>query len=272
MGYPMAGHLVAAGHTVTVWNRTAEVATRWAAEHEGVAAGSHASAVEDADIVFLCVGRDEDVLTVAEPTIAAMTPGSIFIDHTTTSADCARKVAGWCAARDIAFMDAPISGGQAGAENGALTIMCGSDPATFERAAPIMDAYAKRMTRIGPVGAGQQAKMMNQICIAGILQGLSEAIAFGRAAGLDIPTVIEAISGGAAQSWQMDNRALTMADDTYDFGFALDWMRKDLGYAIAAAQALDIDMPVAQQVLGNYDELSKEGHGSLDTSALLMRY
>ena len=271
MGYPMAGHLTKAGHQVTVWNRTLSTAERWADEHAGSAATKITSAVDEADFVFVCVGRDEDVLAVCEPATTSMKDGAVLVDHTTTSVECAKRVNDWANDAGLHFMDAPISGGQAGAENGQLTIMCGAEPETFMLAEPVMDAYAKRITLIGPVGSGQMAKMMNQICIAGTLQGLSEAIAFGKAAGLDIPTVIEAIGGGAAQSWQMDNRALTMAEGKYDFGFALDWMIKDLGYAIDAAEGLGVDMVVAKLVNGYYEELSGQGDGRFDTSALLKR-
>ena len=271
MGYPMAGHLAKSGHQVTVWNRTLSTAERWADEHEGSAAIDIASTVDGAEFVFVCVGRDEDVLSVCEPATSHMKHGAVLVDHTTTSVQCAKRVNDWAIDANLHFIDAPISGGQAGAENGQLTIMCGAEPETFMLAEPIMDAYAKRMTLIGPVGSGQMAKMMNQICIAGTLQGLSEAIAFGKAAGLDIPTVVEAIGGGAAQSWQMDNRALTMAEGKYDFGFALDWMIKDLGYAIDAAEDLGVNTVVAKLVNDYYIELSGQGDGRLDTSALLKR-
>ena len=271
MGYPMAGHLVAAGQDVAVWNRTASVTERWGTEHEGRAAVDIADAVKDADYVFICVGRDEDVLAVSEPAISAMKKGSVLVDHTTTSVDCAKKVAAMADARGIGFMDAPISGGQAGAENGQLTVMCGASGETFARAESVIDAYARRSTLIGPVGSGQMAKMMNQICIAGTVQGLSEALAFGKAAGLDIPKVITAIGGGAAQSWQMDNRAATMDAGKYDYGFALDWMIKDLGYAIKAAEDVGVDPVVAKLVNRYYKELSEAGDGRLDTSALLKR-
>ena len=272
MGFPMAGHLKAAGHDVRVWNRSPAKVEAWLAEHDGSGTDSVDSAVAGAEFVFICVGRDEDVYAVAEPAIAAMSPGAILVDHTTTSAECAKRVNDRATDAGLHFMDAPISGGEAGAVNGQLTVMCGAEPDTFAQVRPVMDAYAKRMTLIGPVGSGQMAKMMNQICIAGILQGLSEAIAFGHAAGLDIPTVIEAIGGGAAQSWQMDNRALTMAEGRYDFGFALDWMIKDLGYALAAAEQVGVEMPVAKLVNGFYENLSEAGDGRLDTSALLKRY
>ena len=271
MGYPMAGHLAKSGHQVTVWNRTLSTAERWADEHEGSAAIDIASTVDGAEFVFVCVGRDEDVLSVCEPATSHMKHGAVLVDHTTTSVQCAKRVNDWAIDANLHFIDAPISGGQAGAENGQLTIMCGAEPETFMLAEPIMDAYAKRMTLIGPVGSGQMAKMMNQICIAGTLQGLSEAIAFGKAAGLDIPTVVEAIGGGAAQSWQMDNRALTMAEGKYDFGFALDWMIKDLGYAIDAAEDLGVNTVVAKLVNDYYIELSGQGDGRLDPSALLKR-
>ena len=271
MGYPMAGHLGKAGHDVVVWNRSSERALEWERENKGSAASTVGAAVADAEFVFVCVGKDEDVLAVCEPAIAAMRNGGYLVDHTTTSADCANQVYGWAREAGVPFMDAPISGGQAGAEAGTLTVMCGGDEKTFLAATPVMDAYAKACTLVGPVGSGQMAKMMNQICIAGTVQGLSEAIAFGKAAGLDIPTVIEAIGGGAAQSWQMDNRAHTMDRGEYDFGFALDWMIKDLRYAIAAAESVGVDLVVAKLVNGYYEELSRDGNGRLDTSALLKR-
>ena len=272
MGAPMAGHLVSAGHEVTVWNRTGAVADDWAANHDGRAAVTVSGAVSGADFVLMCVGRDEDALAVAKPAIASMMSGGLLVDHTTTSADCARTIHGWAQDAGIGFLDAPISGGQAGAESGQLTVMCGGSQHDYDRAVKIMDAYAKRMTLIGPVGTGQMAKMMNQICIAGTVQGLSEAIAFGQAAGLDIPAVIEAIGGGAAQSWQMDNRALTMARDEFEFGFAVDWMRKDLGYAIAAAESLGVETPIAKLVDSYYGEVQRMGGGRWDTSSLLRRY
>ena len=271
MGYPMAGHLVSAGHDVKVWNRTQSVAAKWAAEHDGSHSETIEDAVANAELVFVCVGRDEDALAVCKPAIDAMKAGAMLVDHTTTSVACAKRVDDWAGERGIHFMDAPISGGQAGAEAGTLTIMCGGEPETFVLAEPVMSSYAKSMTLIGPVGSGQMAKMMNQICIAGTVQGLAEAIAFGKAAGLDIPTVIQAISGGAAQSWQMDNRALTMDVGKYDYGFALDWMIKDLGYAIQAAEDVGVEVVVAKLVEGYYRELSAKGDGRLDTSALLKR-
>ena len=272
MGFPMAGHLKAAGHDVHVWNRSPAKLEAWLATHDGSGADTIADAVAGAEFVFICVGRDEDVYAVADPAIAALSPGAILVDHTTTSAECAKRVNDRATDAGLHFMDAPISGGEAGAVNGQLTVMCGAEPDTFAQVRPVMDAYAKRMTLIGPVGSGQMAKMMNQICIAGILQGLSEAIAFGHAAGLDIPTVIEAIGGGAAQSWQMDNRALTMARDEFEFGFAVDWMRKDLGYAIAAAESLGVETPVVKLVDSYYGEVQRMGGGRWDTSSLLRRY
>ena len=248
MGYPMAGHLLSAGHDVRVWNRTRAVTTRWAQEHSGVATETIEEAVDGADFVMMCVGQDADVLAVAERAVPAMKTGAVLVDHTTASDSCAKQVGQICAAADIGFLDAPISGGEAGAVNGQLTVMCGGAPADFDQAQPIIDAYAKAIKLMGPVGSGQLTKMVNQICIAGLLQGLSEAVNFAQAAGLDIDEVVGAIGKGAAQSWQMDNRASTMAKGEYEFGFAVDWMRKDLGIVLDTAKTLNLDMPVTELV------------------------
>ena len=271
MGYPMAGHLVKAGHQVRVWNRTGSVTQKWDAEYMGTGYDTPSEAVKDSDIVMMCVGQDADVLAVAQKAIPYMREGSILVDHTTASDGCAREVAGMCEANNIGFIDAPISGGESGAVNGQLTVMCGGDPEHFNRAEPIIQSYAKAVKLMGPVGAGQLTKMVNQICIAGLLQGLSEAVYFAQSAGLDMEEVVGAIGKGAAQSWQMDNRAITMAKDEYEFGFAVDWMRKDLGIVLDTAKALEIDLPVTKLVDGYYKDVQDIGGSRWDTSSLLAR-
>ena len=271
MGYPMAGHLVAAGHEVRVWNRTSSVTERWDSEYAGAGSESIPSAVKDADYVMMCVGQDADVLEVAGEAVPAMRAGAVLVDHTTASDDCAKQVGAMCARADIGFLDAPISGGEAGAVNGQLTVMCGGEAAHFAQAEPIIDAYAKATKLMGPVGAGQLTKMVNQICIAGMLQGLSEAVNFAQAAGLDMDEVVGAIGKGAAQSWQMDNRASTMAKGEYEFGFAVDWMRKDLGIVLDTAKTLNLDMPVTELVDGYYADVQEMGGNRWDTSSLLAR-
>ena len=271
MGYPMAGHLVKAGHQVRVWNRTGSVTQKWDAEYMGTGYDTPNEAVKDTDIVMMCVGQDADVLAVAQKAIPYMREGSILVDHTTASDGCAREVAGMCEANNIGFIDAPISGGESGAVNGQLTVMCGGDPEHFNRAEPIIQSYAKAVKLMGPVGAGQLTKMVNQICIAGLLQGLSEAVYFAQSAGLDMEEVVGAIGKGAAQSWQMDNRAITMAKDEYEFGFAVDWMRKDLGIVLDTAKALEIDLPVTKLVDGYYKDVQDIGGSRWDTSSLLAR-
>lgn len=271
MGYPMAGHLVAAGHKVRVWNRTAAVAQRWAGEHDGQACSTIGEVVAGAEFVMMCVGRDADVIAVAGEAVPAMAANAILVDHTTASAQCARAVGADCAAAGLGFLDAPISGGEAGAVNGQLTVMCGGSDADFTTAEPIIDAYAKATKLMGPVGAGQLTKMVNQICIAGLLQGLSEATYFAEAAGLDMDEVVGAIGKGAAQSWQMDNRAHTMKRGEYEHGFAVDWMRKDLGIVLEAAQSLGVDLPVTQLVDGYYADVQDMGGNRWDTSSLLAR-
>src|ERR1700694_1006922 len=239
MGFPMAGHLKAKGYDVTVYNRTAAKAQAWVQKHGGRSAPTPAAAARDADFVMLMVGNDNDLLEVAlgkEGALSGMKKGAILIDHTTASADAARKVSAAAKARGVDFIDAPVSGGQAGAENGKLTVMCGGEAAPFERAKPVMDSYARAVTLMGPAGAGQLTKMVNQICIAGLVQGLSEGLAFGKRAGLDCEKVIEVISKGAAQSWQMENRGKTMIAGKFDFGFAVDWMRKDLNICLDEAR------------------------------------
>jgi len=272
MGYPMAGHLIAAGHDVKVWNRTASKAQAWASEFQGQAFDDIASAVAEADIVFACVGDDADVYAVTAAAFPHMKAGSIFIDHTTASDACARSCYESAKSAGIGFVDAPISGGEAGAVNGQLTVMCGGDVDVFARAEPVIDAFAKATKLMGGSGAGQLTKMVNQICIAGILQGLSEAVHFAQSAGLDMKEVYQAIGKGAAQSWQMDNRAETMADDQFEFGFAVDWMRKDLGIVKTTAESLGLDLPVTKLVDGYYEDVQKMGGGRWDTSSLLRRF
>ena len=272
MGFPMAGHLVAAGHDVTVHNRTSARADEWLAVHGGRSAPSPAAAAEGADMVFLCVGDDNDVRAVATGPAGAletMAAGSLLVDHTTASADVARELHEVAGAKSVGFVDAPISGGQAGAENGVLTVMCGGDRADFERAAPVIAAYARACTLLGESGAGQLCKMVNQIAIAGMLQGLSESLDFAMRAGLDVETVVDTISKGAAGSWQMENRATTMAAGEFEFGFALDWMRKDLGICLAEADRVGASLPVTALVDQFYARLQHQGRGRWDTSALI---
>ena len=274
MGYPMAGHIAAKGHVVTVYNRTASKAEAWVAEHGGAAAATPADAVADADFVFSCVGDDPDVLAVAlgdGGAIAAMKPGAVYIDNSTVSADVARQLYEAGKAANLGVLDAPVSGGQAGAENAKLTVMVGGDQAVFDSALPVMECYGARVVRMGDAGKGQQAKMANQICIAGLVQGLSEALNFAIAADLDTDALLEAISGGAAQSWQMVNRGHTMVQNEFDFGFAVDWMRKDLRICVEEATRNGAPLPVTQIVAGYYDELSEMGHGRNDTSSLIRR-
>lgn len=272
MGAPMARHLAHAGHQVTVYNRSAEKAAAWVAAHGGRSAATPAAAAQGADVVLACVGADADLRAVTlgpDGAFAAMTPGSLFIDHTTVSAAIARELAEAGAALHV--LDAPVSGGQAGAENGALTIMCGGSEAAFAAAEPVMAAYAKRIGHMGPAGSGQLTKMVNQLCIAGVLQGLSEALAFGTAAGLDLGPVVEVISKGAAQSWQMENRSATMAKGEFDFGFAVDWMRKDLGLTLDEARRLGVSLPMAALVDQFYADVQAMGGGRQDTSSLIRR-
>lgn len=274
MGAPIARHLAAAGHRLTVYNRTAAKAEAWVAAHGGRSAPTPAAAAEGADAVFACVGNDDDLADVTlgpDGAFAAMRPGALFVDHTTVSADIARCLADEGASRRLLVVDAPVSGGQAGAENGKLSIMCGGTDEAMAAAAPLMAAYALRIVHVGGAGAGQQTKMVNQIAIAGVLAGLSEALRFAQASDLDVDKVFEAVSGGAAQSWQMVNRWPTMARDEFDFGFAIDWMRKDLGLALDEARANGALLPVAALVDQFYAEVQKMGGGRQDTSALIRR-
>ncbi len=271
MGFPMAGHLQGAGHGVRVWNRTAAKAVDWAKAHAGEAAPSIAEAVRDADFVMACLGDDPDVRAVAETALPAMKPGAIFIDHTTASAELARELDRDARDAGIGFLDAPVSGGQAGAENGQLTIMCGGEADTFAQAEPVMDAYAKAISLIGPAGSGQLAKMVNQICIAGLVQGLAEGLHFAKQSGLDPELVIGAISKGAAQSWQMENRWETMVAGKFDYGFAIDWMRKDLRITLDEARRNGAKLPVAALVDQFYADIQEMGGNRWDTSSLIAR-
>jgi 3-hydroxyisobutyrate dehydrogenase len=268
----MARHLLARDNAVTVWNRTAAKASSFAAAHPGSrAAASPADAIAEADFVFLCLGDDPDVETVVAAMAPAIREGQVIADHTTASAGLARRLWEIAHMRGAGFIDAPVSGGQAGAENGQLTVMCGGEARDFDRAEPVMRAYARQITLIGGVGSGQLAKSVNQICIAGIVQGLSEGLHFARRNGLDEAKVIEAISAGAAQSWQMQNRWRTMVDGRFDFGFAVDWMRKDLRIALEAARATGASLPLTALVDQFYADIQAEGHGRWDTSSLISR-
>jgi 3-hydroxyisobutyrate dehydrogenase-like beta-hydroxyacid dehydrogenase len=272
MGFPMAGHLAAAGYEVTVYNRTASRADAWVAKHGGRREPTPAEAAKGAAFVFVCVGNDDDLRSVVygeTGALAGMERGAIFVDHTTASAEVAREIAGVAAESGVQFLDAPVSGGQAGAENGKLTVMVGGDPAIFERAKPVIDSYARSCVLMGPVGAGQLTKMVNQICIAGLLQGLAEGLNFAQRAGLDGARVVEVISKGAAQSWQMDNRALTMLDGKFDFGFAVDWMRKDLAICLAEARKNGARLPVTALVDQFYAQVQARGGNRWDTSSLI---
>ena len=271
MGYPMAGHLARAGHTVVVFNRTAAKAERWAAEYGGGAGATIAEAVNGAELVALCVGNDDDVRQVVGEALPALAAGAIIVDHTTASAKVAREMAEAAAARGVAFLDAPVSGGQAGAENGHLAIMVGGETAAVERARPVIGPYAKAVQHMGGPGSGQLTKMANQICIAGVVQGLAEALHFAKCAELDTGLVYEAISKGAAQSWQMDNRWKTMAEGKFEFGFAVDWMRKDLGLVLDAARANGARLEVTALVDQFYAELQTMGGRRWDTSSLAAR-
>jgi len=274
MGYPMAGYLAKSDHDVVVYNRTAAKADAWCAEFTGTSADSPAGAAESADMVFVCVGNDDDVREVVlgdHGVLGAMRDGAVVVDHTTASASIAREIHAAAASRDIGFLDAPLSGGQAGAENGQLTIMVGGDEATFAAAEPVMDCYAKAITRIGPAGNGQLAKMVNQICIAGVVQGLAEGLSFAKHAGLDPDLLMEAISKGAAQSWQMENRWQTMVQDEFDFGFAVDWMRKDLKIALEEAERNGTTLQMTELVDKFYAEVQEMGGSRWDTSSLIAR-
>jgi 3-hydroxyisobutyrate dehydrogenase-like beta-hydroxyacid dehydrogenase len=274
MGYPMAGHLARAGHAVTVYNRTAAKAADWAAAHGGAHAPTPREAAAGADVVCACVGNDDDLRSVAlgpDGAFAGMKPGAVFVDHTTASAEVARELHAAARQQGLHFIDAPVSGGQAGAVNGVLTVMCGGDAEPFAAARPVVMAYARACTLLGPSGAGQLAKMVNQICIAGLLQGLAEALAFGQRAGLDMPAVLDVIGKGAAQSWQMDNRGKTMLEGRFDFGFAVDWMRKDLGLVLDEARHNGAQLPVTALVDQFYADIQARGGQRWDTSSLIVR-
>jgi len=274
MGHPMAGHLARAGHRVTVYNRTLAKAQTWVAEYGGSAAPTPAAAARDATVVYACVGNDDDLRAITlgpEGAFAAMQPGAIFVDHTTASAEVARELHAAARARGLHFIDAPVSGGQAGAVNGALTVMCGGDAEPFEAIKPVTLAFARAVTRVGDSGAGQLAKMVNQIAIAGLVQALSEAIAFGQRAGLDMALVLDVIGKGAAQSWQMDNRGKTMLEGKFDFGFAVDWMRKDLGLVLDEARRNGAKLPATALVDQFYADIQAMGGRRWDTSSLIKR-
>ena len=274
MGFPMAGHLAKAGHSVTVWNRTAAKAEAWVAKHGGQSAATPAAAAKDAEFVMACVGNDDDLRSVVlgpDGIFAGMKKGTIFVDHTTASADVARELAAIAKKAGIGFIDAPVSGGQAGAENGQLTVMTGGEPADYAATEPVLKVYAKMVQLMGPVGSGQLTKMMNQICIAGLVQGLAEAMSFGRAAGLDVAKAIEVISKGAAQSWQMENRYKTMIESKFDFGFAVDWMRKDLDICLTEGRRLGVSLPATAMIDQFYAEVQQMGGNRWDTSSLIAR-
>ena len=274
MGYPMAGHLKKAGHKVTAYNRTASKAEQWVQEFGGQKVSTPEEAAKDADFVMACVGNDDDLREItcgAKGAFSGMKQGAVFIDHTTVSAKVTRELAEIAGGKGFSFLDAPISGGQAGAENGVLTVMVGGDAKAFERAEPVMDAYSRMIKLLGPSGYGQMTKMVNQICIAGLVQGLSEGIHFAKAAGLDVEEVIDTISKGAAQSWQMENRYKTMNEGEYNHGFAVDWMRKDLGISLEEARSNGVHLPVTALVDQFYSEIQAMGGRRWDTSSLLVR-
>ena len=274
MGYPMAGHLARAGHQITVYNRSAAKAQAWVAEYGGTAAATPREAAAGAEFVFACVGNDDDLRSVvlgADGAFAGMAEGAVFVDHTTASAEVARALYGAARTLGLQFIDAPVSGGQAGAVNGGLTVMCGGDAAPFATLQPVAMAFSRAVTLVGGSGAGQLAKMVNQVCIAGLVQGLSEAIAFGQKAGLDMKQVLDVIGKGAAQSWQMDNRGKTMVDGQFEFGFAVDWMRKDLGLVLDEARRNGARVPVTALVDQFYGDVQGLGGGRWDTSSLVKR-
>jgi 3-hydroxyisobutyrate dehydrogenase len=274
MGYPMAGHLAAKGHAVTVYNRSPAKAEKWLAEHKGKSAKTPHTAAAGQEFVFCCVGNDDDLRSVVlgkDGAFAGMDKDAVFIDHTTASAEIARELAAEGAKHGLHFLDAPVSGGQAGAEKGILTVMTGGEAAAFERAKPVIASFARAVTLLGPAGSGQLTKMVNQICIAGLVQGLAEGIHFGTKAGLDVKLVLEVISKGAAQSWQMENRGGTMLEDKFDFGFAVDWMRKDLGLCLAEARKNKARLPVTALVDQFYADVQAMGGNRWDTSSLLRR-
>ncbi len=272
MGYPMAGHLAAKKHDVTVYNRSAAKARSWTKKHKGTAAKTPALAAQGRDVVCVCVGNDDDVRSVVygdDGALAGMKRGAVLVDHTTASADLARELAAAAKKRGVGFVDGPVSGGEAGAVNGALTVMCGGDASSFKKAKPVMNAYAKAVTLLGPAGAGQLTKMVNQICIAGVVQGLAEAMNFAKKAGLPGDLVVDTIAKGAAQSWQMENRAKTMLKDKFDFGFAVDWMRKDLGIVLAEGNSNGARLPLTAIIDQYYKHIQAIGGSRWDTSSLM---
>lgn len=278
MGYPMAGHLALAGHSVTVYNRTTSKSIAWCADHASVGGQNYANspreAAQNADFVFCCVGNDDDLRAVAlgaNGAFAGMAPGAVFVDHTTASAEVARELHGAARTLGLGFVDAPVSGGEAGARNGQLTVMCGGDQPAFDAVHPVAMAFSRAFTRMGESGAGQLTKMVNQICIAGLVQALAEAIAFGQRAGLDLPQVLDVIGKGAAQSWQLDNRGKTMAERQFDFGFAVDWMRKDLGLVLVEARRNGSQLPITALVDQFYADVQRMGGERWDTSSLIKR-
>ena len=274
MGYPMAGHLQKGGHSVTVYNRNAEKSAKWVATYGGASAVTPREAAQGADIVMMCVGNDHDVRSViygADGALAGLGANAVLVDHTTASADVAREVYAEATKAGKHFIDAPVSGGQAGAENGKLTIMCGGDEAAFDKVKAVLALYAKAVTQMGPSGAGQLTKMVNQICIAGLVQGLAEGLAFAQKAGIDAKLVLDVISKGAAQSWQMENRGTTMVDGKFDFGFAVDWMRKDLGICLDEARRNGARLPVTALVDQFYADVQQMGGARFDTSSLIKR-
>ncbi|EOU2462914.1 NAD(P)-dependent oxidoreductase [Vibrio navarrensis] len=272
MGYPMAGYLSKAGYQTRVYNRTFAKAEKWAQQHQGQAFETPREAALGCDVVFVCVGNDDDVRSVVygeNGVLAGLKAGATLVDHTTTSAELAIELAGACQKVAVNFIDAPVSGGQAGAENGVLTIMCGGDADVFANVSPVMDVYAKQITLLGENGQGQRCKMVNQICIAGVLQGLSEALLLAQKSGLDIEQVVNTLKHGAAGSWQMENRAQTMTQGKFDFGFAIDWMRKDLGFCLQEAERVGLTLPLTEQVDAQYAKLQQQGLGRMDTSVLI---
>jgi len=275
MGFPMAGHLATAGYRVTVFNRSTEKAVRWCERYPGARAATPALAATGADVVMLCVGNDEDVRAVCygdDGVMSAMQPGAVLVDHTTTSAKLARELYQAAKEKGICFVDAPVSGGQSGAELGQLTVMAGGDEAVLEQVRSLLESYSRAVTWMGPSGAGQQTKMVNQLCIAGILQGLSEGLCLAMQAGLEIPKLVEVLKLGAAGSWQLENRAETMARGEFDFGFAVDWMRKDLAICFAEAETLGVELPLAHQVDEIYAQLQQRGFNRCDTSVLIKQF
>ncbi|MCY9825085.1 NAD(P)-dependent oxidoreductase [Vibrio chagasii] len=275
MGFPMAGHLAKAGYKTKVFNRTEHKAKQWAQEFSGEYQATPRLAATNSDIVFLCVGNDDDVRSVVygeDGVLASMLPGSVLVDHTTTSAELAEELSRVCKEKNISFIDAPVSGGQSGAENAALTIMCGGEQTVFDRVEPVMKSYGKQSTLMGKNGQGQRSKMVNQICIAGVLKGLSEGLLMAKKAGLNTNQLVDVLKHGAAGSWQMENRAVTMSQDKFDFGFAIDWMHKDLSICLNEANKMGVELPLTEKVDSEYQSLQQQGFGRMDTSVLFKIY